>query len=189
MPGDRRPFAANVSITGNALAELGVPWFVPQSTGSAAKTGIVACCTPPPVVLSAIAGGPVIDPDRTAPDLVCGTAVATVPLLQFAGVLQFWMLGPLMAVIGLFHAPGATARGAPAAPRSWRQRDAPGASSTLRVGVRPRPTSGDPPQPGHPRRQREVHLPAGASLSIVRPPCRSLGDPRTGRGDDDDQTG
>jgi len=253
LPGDHRPsVAVFAAITGNALTQLGVPWFVLPSTGSAAKAGIVACCTLLPLVLPAIAGGPVIDRNgrpRTgiASDLVCGAAVAAVPLLQFGRVLQFWMLGALMAVTGLFRAPGETARGVllpalagrtamphlsvttasaltvgplgdlaagflvdsaglfttmlavgggyllatlcPVIFPARRQMDAPGASSRLRVGVRPRPTSGDPPRPGHPRRQREVHLPAGASLSIVRPPCRSLGDPRTGRGDDDDQTG
>src|SRR5215218_6853192 len=49
-------------------------------------------------------------------------------------------------------------------------------------GVRPRRTSGNSPQPGYPRRQREVHLSAGASLSIARPAERSLGDPWTGPG-------
>lgn len=109
--------AANVvSITGNALTGIGVPWFVLQSTGSAAKAGIVAFCTLLPVVLSATAGGPVIDligrrRVGIASDLVCGAAVAAVPLLDLAGVLRFWMLCGLMAVTGLFHAPGETARG------------------------------------------------------------------------------
>jgi MFS family permease len=121
LPGDRRPFAALlaanvVSITGNGLTGMAVPWFVLQSTGSAAKAGIVAFCTMLPIVLSAIVGGPVIDRlgrrrVGIASDLVCGAAVAAVPLLQFAGVLHFWMLCGLMAVTGLFHAPGVTARG------------------------------------------------------------------------------
>ncbi len=121
LPGDRRPFAAVlaanvISITGNVLTGMGVPWFVLQSTGSAAKAGIVAFCTVLPVVLSAIVGGPVIDligrrRVGIASDLVCGAAVAAVPLLEFAGVLQFWMLCGLMAVTGLFQAPGQTARG------------------------------------------------------------------------------
>jgi MFS family permease len=121
LPGNRRPFtavlAANVvSITGNALTGMGVPWFVLQSTGSAAEAGFVALCTMLPVVLSAVAGGPVIDligrrRVGIASDLVCGAAVAAVPLLEFAGVLRFWMLCGLMAVTGLCHAPGETARG------------------------------------------------------------------------------
>ncbi|WP_443044883.1 hypothetical protein [Streptomyces sp. NBC_00343] len=57
--GDRRSLttvlAANLlSITGNCLTYMSVPWFVPQSTGSAAKAGIVAFCTLLPVVLTAL---------------------------------------------------------------------------------------------------------------------------------------
>ncbi|WP_432012135.1 MFS transporter [Streptomyces cucumeris] len=121
LPGERRPFAAvlaaNVtSITGNALTGMGVPWFVLQSTGSAAKAGLVAFCTMLPVVLSAVVGGPAIDligrrRVGITSDLVCGAAVGAVPLLEFAGVLRFWMLCGLMAITGLFHAPGETARG------------------------------------------------------------------------------
>jgi len=121
LTGDRRPLtavlAANlVSITGNCLTYMGVPWFVLQSTGSAAKVGIVAFCTLLPVVLAALVGGPVIDRIgrrrvSVASDLACGLAVAVIPLLQFAGILQFWMLCALMAMTGLFRSPGETARG------------------------------------------------------------------------------
>ncbi|MFF4689930.1 MFS transporter [Streptomyces sp. NPDC001307] len=119
--GDGRPLtavlAANlVSISGNCLTSMGVPWLVLQSTGSAARAGIVAFCTLLPVVLAALVGGPVIDRigrRRVAvmSDLACGSAVAAIPLLQFAGTLHFWMLCLLMAVTGLFRAPGETARG------------------------------------------------------------------------------
>jgi MFS family permease len=109
--------AANVvSITGNALTQMGVPWFVLQSTGSAAKAGIVAFCTTLPVVVSAMAAGPVIDRIgrrhvSIASDLICAIAVAAIPVLQLAGVLRFWMLCGLMALTGLSRAPGETARG------------------------------------------------------------------------------
>lgn len=43
-------------------------------------------------------------------DAVCGAAVAAVPLLHYAGVLEFWMLCALMALNGLAHTPGNTAR-------------------------------------------------------------------------------
>jgi MFS family permease len=84
--------------------------------GSAARAGIVAFCTLLPVVLAALVGGPVIDRigrRRVAvmSDLACGSAVAAIPLLQFADTLHFWMLCLLMAVTGLFRAPGETARG------------------------------------------------------------------------------
>ncbi|MFD3535655.1 MFS transporter [Streptomyces sp. NPDC058664] len=108
--------AANaVSITGNSLTLIGVPWFVLDITGSPGKAGLVAFCAALPVLLSAIAGGPVIDRlgrrrVSIASDLVCGLALAAIPLLHRAGVLQFWTLCALMALGGLCHAPGEMAR-------------------------------------------------------------------------------
>ena len=105
-----------ISITGNAVTLMGVPWFVLESTGSTADAGIVAFCALLPVVLSALAAGPVVDRVgrrrvSIVSDLVCCLAVGAVPVLQSAGVLRFWMLCALMALTGLFHAPGDTARG------------------------------------------------------------------------------
>ncbi|MYV66864.1 MFS transporter [Streptomyces sp. SID2131] len=118
--GDVRPLAtvlsANaVSITGNSLTLIGVPWFALETTGSPGKAGLVAFCAALPVLVSALAGGPVIDRlgrrrVSVASDLVCGLALAAVPLLHHAGVLRFWMLCALMAVNGLCHAPGEMAR-------------------------------------------------------------------------------
>ncbi|MBT2445391.1 MFS transporter [Streptomyces sp. ISL-36] len=118
--GGRAPLAtvlaANaISVTGNSLTLIGVPWFALETTGSPGKAGLVAFCAAVPVVVSAIVGGPVIDRIgrrriSVASDLVCGLALAAIPLLHRVGALQFWMLCALMAVTGLFHAPGETAR-------------------------------------------------------------------------------
>jgi MFS family permease len=108
--------AANaVSITGNSLTMIGVPWFALETTGSPAKAGLVAFCATLPVVVSAVVGGPVIDRIgrrrvSILTDLICAVALAAIPLLHYAGALRFWMLCALMAVTGLFHAPGETAR-------------------------------------------------------------------------------
>ncbi|MFI8963738.1 MFS transporter [Streptomyces sp. NPDC053493] len=108
--------AANaISISGNSLTLIGVPWFALETTGSPGKAGFVAFCAAVPVVISALAGGPVIDRIgrrrvSVASDLVCGLALTAIPLLNQAGLLRFWMLCALMAVTGLFHAPGETAR-------------------------------------------------------------------------------
>ncbi|MFB7867587.1 MULTISPECIES: MFS transporter [unclassified Streptomyces] len=108
--------AANaISISGNSLTLIGVPWFALETTGSPGKAGLVAFFAAVPVVVSAIVGGPVIDRIgrrriSVASDLVCALALASIPLLNQAGVLRFWMLCALMAVTGLFHAPGETAR-------------------------------------------------------------------------------
>ncbi|MFI6682667.1 MFS transporter [Streptomyces sp. NPDC050485] len=117
---DRRPLAAvltanAVSATGSSLTLIGVPWFVLQTTGSAGRAGVVACCATLPIVISALIGGPVIDRIgrrriSVGSDVVCGLAVAAIPLLHRAGLLQFWLLCALMALGGLAHNPGVTAR-------------------------------------------------------------------------------
>ncbi|MGP3686362.1 MFS transporter [Streptomyces sp. IBSNAI002] len=116
----KRPFmavlAANtISIAGSSLTLIGVPWFVLQTTGSAGRAGIVAFCATLPVVVAALVGGPVIDRIgrrrvSAASDLICAVSVGAIPLLHYAGLLEFWMLCALMAVGGLVHTPGLTAR-------------------------------------------------------------------------------
>ncbi|MFB7917693.1 MFS transporter [Streptomyces sp. NPDC056061] len=107
--------ANSISTAGTSLTLIGVPWFVLETTGSAGRAGVVAFCATLPIVVSALIGGPVIDRIgrrrvAVASDLVCGIAVAAVPLLHRADVLTFWMLCALMAVNGLLHTPGNTAR-------------------------------------------------------------------------------
>lgn len=119
---DRGPFfallTANVvSVTGNALTELGVPWFVLVTTGSAIRAGIVAFCAMAPVVVSSALLGPLVDRygSRRAAvlsDLSSAAFTATIPLLQAAGELRFWALCLLMGLAGFCHAPGDTARSA-----------------------------------------------------------------------------
>ncbi|MFJ9648067.1 MFS transporter [Streptomyces sp. NPDC101206] len=116
----RRPFAAvlaanTISTAGSSLTLIGVPWFVLQTTGSAGRAGVVAFCATLPVVVAALVGGPVIDRVgrrrvSAASDAVCALAVGAIPLLHYAGLLEFWMLCALMAVGGLVHTPGLTAR-------------------------------------------------------------------------------
>ncbi|MBT2508165.1 MFS transporter [Streptomyces sp. ISL-98] len=119
-PRDRRPLAAilaaeTISTVGNSLTLIGVPWFVLQATGSAGRAGVVAFCATLPVVLSALVGGPVIDRlgrrrVSIATDLICGISVAAIPLLFYAGALEFWMLCVLMGISGFVATPGTTAR-------------------------------------------------------------------------------
>jgi MFS family permease len=121
LPIGHRPLvtvlAANtISIAGDSVTQLGVPWYVLESTGSAARAGVVAFCALAPVAISAWASGPFIDRAgrrrvSILSDLACGTSVAAIPLLQIGGILHFWMLCALMALAGLAGAPGVTARG------------------------------------------------------------------------------
>lgn len=116
----RLPFAAvlaanTVSIAGSSLTLIGVPWFVLRTTDSPGRAGIVAFCATLPVIVAALVGGPVIDRlgrrrVSAASDLICALTVGAIPLLHYAGLLEFWMLCALMAVGGLVHTPGLTAR-------------------------------------------------------------------------------
>ncbi|MDQ0796116.1 MFS transporter [Streptomyces sp. B1I3] len=117
---NRTPLAAvlaanSISTAGTSLTLIGVPWFVLETTGSAGRAGVVAFCATLPIVVAALIGGPVIDRIgrrrvAVASDAVCGAAVAAIPLLHYAGALAFWMLCALMALNGLVHTPGNTAR-------------------------------------------------------------------------------
>jgi hypothetical protein len=54
--------AANaISITGNRLTQIAIPWFVLQSTGSVGKTGLVGFFSLLPFVISSALGGVVVD--------------------------------------------------------------------------------------------------------------------------------
>ncbi|MFC7218511.1 MFS transporter [Streptomyces polyrhachis] len=122
QPGrDRRPLAALltagvVSATGSSMSLIAVPWFVFDTTGSAAKTGLVAFCEGVPMVLAALLGGPLIDrTGRRRMSVLCDTvsaaAIGLIPLLHYTGVLSFWMICATVAVMGLCGSPGETARG------------------------------------------------------------------------------
>ncbi|MEW1798032.1 MFS transporter [Streptomyces niveus] len=104
-----------ISATGRTLSMIGIPWFVLQTTGSAGRAGVVAFCATLPVVLAALIGGPVIDRIgrrrvSIASDLLCALSVGAIPLLHRADALPFWSLCALVALHGLAHTPGDTAR-------------------------------------------------------------------------------
>jgi MFS family permease len=111
-------FVANaISMAGNVLAAIAIPWFVLQTTGSAAQTGITGFFTVLPVVLAGFLGGALIDrlgykPTSIVADLASGVTVALIPLLHFTIGLQFWELMLLVFLGGLLDTPGTTARSA-----------------------------------------------------------------------------
>jgi MFS family permease len=107
--------ADGVSQTGNMLTFLAVPWFVLQTTGSAAQTGITAAVEAVAVVVAGIVGGALVDRlgHRRASiggDLASGVAVALVPLLYHTVGLAFWQLLLLIFFAVLVDTPGWTAR-------------------------------------------------------------------------------
>jgi predicted MFS family arabinose efflux permease len=107
--------ANSVSLAGNVLATVAVPWFVLETTGSPAKAGIAAFFTTLPLALGAVLGGTLADrlgrrTASVATDLVSAAAIAGVPLLHAAGRLEFWHLAALVFLTSLFDAPGQAAR-------------------------------------------------------------------------------
>jgi len=111
-------FTANaISMVGNVLTAIAIPWFVLQTTGSATQTGITGFFSILPVILAGLLGGALIDRvgyKRTSilADLASGITVALIPLLHFTIGLQFWQLMVLVFLGALLDTPGSTARSA-----------------------------------------------------------------------------
>jgi MFS family permease len=111
-------FTANaISLVGNMLSAIAIPWFVLQTTGSATQTGITGFFTVLPVVLAGFFGGTLVDRlgfKRTSiiADIASGITTALIPLLYFTVGLQFWQLMVLVFLGALLDTPGSTARSA-----------------------------------------------------------------------------
>jgi MFS family permease len=108
--------AANaVSLLGNVLAAVAIPWFVLVETGSALQTGIAALFASAPLAIGAFFGGTITDrigPRRASiiGDTLSAVSVAGIPLLHGLGALEFWHLLGLAFLGALFDAPAAAAR-------------------------------------------------------------------------------
>lgn len=116
---DRRPLyslftAAGISQTGNAMTIVAGPWFVLQTTGSAAKTGLVGAAFALGLLMP-ILGGPIVDRlgfrrGSVVADLVSGATVALIPALHLAGVLEYWQIVVLVFILTSVNSQGDTAR-------------------------------------------------------------------------------
>ncbi len=104
-----------ISITGNRLTQLAIPWFVLQTTGSVAQTGLVAFFSLLPFVLSSALGGVFVDRmgyrrARVLADVASGASVLCIPLLYHTTGLPLAALLALVFAGALLDAPGVTAR-------------------------------------------------------------------------------
>ncbi len=114
---------ALVSIMGNMLTALAVPWFVLETTGSASRTGITAAVTVIPIVIASFFGGALVDRMSykglsVVSDVLSGITVAAVPLLYLTTGLSFPALLVLMFLGAILDVPGSTAREAMIPPLS-----------------------------------------------------------------------
>lgn len=107
--------AGGVSMLGNAVAAVALPWFVLDLTGSAAWTGVAGAVGMTPLILGAFFGGAVIDrlgSRRVAVsgDLVNAACVGAILVLQALGLLTLAPLLILIAVGALLDGPAVTAQ-------------------------------------------------------------------------------
>ena len=106
-----------ISLTGNAVAQIAIPWYVLTTTGSATLTALVVFFNFVPIVLAAFFGGVVVDrlgfrAASIVADLASSAAVAAIPLLAASVGVEIWQLMILVFAGALLDAPGATARAA-----------------------------------------------------------------------------
>jgi hypothetical protein len=107
--------AEAVGQVGNMMVFVAGPWFVLETTGSAARTGIVTGALALGAVIPAVLGGPLVDRlghkrSSVLADLASAATVAAVPLLHLADLLQFWHLVVLVFVLSSLNSQGDTAR-------------------------------------------------------------------------------
>jgi MFS family permease len=111
-------YAADIiSLAGNAVAQLAIPWYVLTTTGSATLTGLAVFFNFLPAVLAAFFGGVVVDRlgfrvASIVADLASSAAVAAIPFLHATVGIELWQLLALVFLGALLDAPGATARAA-----------------------------------------------------------------------------
>jgi MFS family permease len=104
-----------VSLVGNVLSMIALPWFVLQTTDSPARAGLVGFAILLPGFAAGIFGGALVDQFgykrvSVVSDVISGLAIAAIPLLYHTTGLAFWQLLVLVFVGALLDVPGLTAR-------------------------------------------------------------------------------
>ncbi|NBE80067.1 MFS transporter [Micromonospora rubida] len=104
-----------LSLLGNSIAAIALPWLVLVRTGDPAAAGLIAAVSALPMLVAAVAGGLVIDRfgrRRTSiwADFASALAVAAVPFVdEVSGLTVAWFM--VLGVAGaLLDVPGMTAR-------------------------------------------------------------------------------
>ena len=104
-----------LSLFGNAVAAVALPWLVLVRTGDAAAAGVIAAAAALPVLAAAVIGGWVIDRVgrrriSVGADLASAASIAALPLVDASvGLTLTWFI--VLGVAGaLFDVPGMTAR-------------------------------------------------------------------------------
>ena len=109
--------ASIVSWIGNSFTAIAIPWFVLQTTGSAALTGVAAAFGVLPAIVTGFFGGTLVDRlgykrSSVLADLMSAATVGAIPLLHAFDLLGFPVLLTLVLLGAALDVPGYTARGA-----------------------------------------------------------------------------
>ena len=104
-----------ISALGSAMTSVAIPWFILQTTGSPALTGLVATAMTLGGVLSGVLSGPLIDRfgfkrASVLTDAVSAVLIGCFPLLYAAGALPFWLIMVLVFLVTCMQGPGDAAR-------------------------------------------------------------------------------
>lgn len=104
-----------ISLLGNSMAMLAIPWFVLETTGSASQTGFAGVAAALPMGLSGMLGGPLIDRFggrrmSIISDVVSAIAVAMIPILYHLDLLTYPLILLLIFLGAILDIPGITAR-------------------------------------------------------------------------------
>jgi MFS family permease len=107
--------ATGVSLLGTRMSFLALPWFVLTTTGSPARTGLVAFAEMAPYVAVQALGGPVVDRlgarrVSVGTDLLAAIFIGAVPALHAVHLLSLPLLAVLVAVAGAMRGAGDSAR-------------------------------------------------------------------------------
>jgi MFS family permease len=104
-----------ISLVGNVVAQLAIPWFVLITTDSPVLTSLAVFFNFLPIVLATFFGGVIVDrlgfrTTSVVADLASATAVAAIPALHATVGIEIWQLMTLVFLGALLDAPGTTAR-------------------------------------------------------------------------------
>ncbi|MFC0106465.1 MFS transporter [Kibdelosporangium aridum] len=107
--------ATGLSVAGNAITGIAIPWLVLERTGSPGLADLLAAAALGPLALSTLFGGALIDRWgrrrlSIVADILSALAVAALPILDSTIGLNTALIAVLVALGALFDGPGMAAR-------------------------------------------------------------------------------
>jgi predicted MFS family arabinose efflux permease len=102
--------AETISVLGTRMTYLALPWFVLVTTGSPSRMSLVLAAEILPMAILGVPSGALVQRlgSRTTmlvADFARAPILASIPLLYAAGLLDFWLLLAIVALLGAFAPP------------------------------------------------------------------------------------